>query len=570
MKDNLRTLAFLLIGGLAIWFFTQRNQHHPTPSLRNAAPPPTEVARAPEQTFHVRSPLTREPARSGFDAEVTTRSGGLRSLRLNGAQFAMRQAPADPRTGARGSDHRMNLASTWNEDLLTLRTELTVKRGEDSVVPPYQDFTGRQVSDQEVELTWSGNEVEIVRSYRSDRPFVMEVETRVTNRGAPVNVEARVPVYQWVLREDENGKFFQRPWQVAEGVCRHGTELYREGRDKLLERRPEDALGGAATFVALGNTYFELAVVPRGNAEARCRLFAEDRVAAPGQDPLGSVYGASIGWARASLATGETQRYQATVYLGPKEPDTLAAVTDDHRLTDTVNLGFFSFIARQLLRYLRFLHGIVGNWGAAIILLTVSIRVALLPLLAKSMKSMAMMAKLKPELDDINKRLADNQEAKTLATMELYRKHGVNPLSGCFPQLAQLPIWWALYTTLQTSVELFHAPFVGWWHDLSAPDPYYVLPLVLGAIMFAQQKLMPPQGMDPVQAKMMTYFFPIFLTGISLFLPSGLALYMLVNSCLGVLQQWYTKRQMDQYKTGTGTGGGAAIQVKTLTGDNRG
>jgi YidC/Oxa1 family membrane protein insertase len=568
MKDNLRTFVILLLGGLAFWFFTQRGSTRPTPSGRNVAPAPVETARPAEQTFHVRSPLTA--ARAGFDAEITTRSGGLRSVRLNGDQFRMRDAPADPRTGVRGADHRLNLASTWNEDLLSLRAELTVQRGEETVVPQYQDFTGRQVSDQEVELTWQGGEVEVVRTFRSDRPFTMDVETRVRNLGAPIAVEARVPVYQWVLREDENGKFFQRPWQVAEGTCRHGTELYREGRDKLLERRPDEALPGAATFAGLGNTYFELAVVPRGNAEARCRLFAEDRVAVAGQDPVGSVYGASIGWPRTTLATGETQRFQATVYLGPKEPEALARVTADGRLKDTVNLGFFSFIARQLLRFLRFLHGIVGNWGAAIMLLTLCIRVALLPLLAKSMKSMAMMAKLKPELDDINKRLADNQEAKTLATMELYRKHGVNPLSGCFPQLAQLPIWWALYTTLQTSVELFHAPFVFWLHDLSAPDRFYVLPLMLGAIMFAQQKLMPPQGMDPVQAKMMTYFFPIFLTGISLFLPSGLALYMLVNSCLGVLQQWYTKRQMDQYKSGTGTGGGEAIQVKTLTGDNRG
>ncbi len=565
MKDNLRTFAMLLLGGLAVWFFLGRDSHRPTPSLRNAAPPPTDVSRPAEQTFHVRSPFTA--ARSGFDAEVTTRSGGLRSVRLNGSQFGMHDAPADPRTGVRGPDHRMDLASTWNEDLLSLRTELTVKRGEETVVPPYVDFTGRQVGINEVELTWRGNDVEIVRNYRSDRPFTMNIETRVRNLGAPINVEARVPVYQWVLREDENGKFFQRPWQVAEGICRHGTELYREGRDKLLERRPEDALPGAASFVALGNTYFELAVVPQGSAEARCRLFAEDRVAAPGQDPLGSVYGASVGWPRVSVGTDQTERFQATVYLGPKEPETLASVTPDQRLKETVNLGFFSFIARQLLRFLRFLHSIVGNWGAAIMLLTLCIRVALLPLLAKSMKSMAMMAKLKPELDEINQRLADNQEAKTLATMELYRKNGVNPLSGCFPQLAQLPIWWALYTTLQTSVELFHAPFIFWWRDLSAPDPYYVLPLVLGVIMFLQQKLMPPQGMDPVQAKMMTYFFPIFLTGISLFLPSGLALYMLVNSCLGVLQQWYTKKQMDQYKGGTGTGGGSAIQVKTLTGD---
>ena len=311
-----------------------------------------------------------------------------------------------------------------------------------------------------------------------------------------------------------------------------------------------------------------MAIVPRGNDEARCRLYAEDRIAAAGEEPIGSVFGASIGWPRTTIATGETQRFEATVFLGPKEPEALAAVTDDHRLTDTVNLGFFSFIARQLLRFLRFLFSIVHNWGAAIMLLTLCIRVALLPLLARSMKSMAMMAKLKPELDDINKRLAENQEAKTLATMELYRKHGVNPISGCLPQLAQLPIWWALYTTLQTSVELFHAPFMLWWRDLSAPDPFYVLPLVLGAMMFLQQKLMPPQGMDPVQAKMMTYFFPIFLTGISLFLPAGLALYMLVNSCLGMLQQWYTKRQLDQLKSGggPGTGGGQAIQVKALSG----
>lgn len=567
MKDSLRTFAFLLLGGLAIWWFTSHNSHRPTPSLRNVPAAPGEATRPTEQTFHVRSPLNA--ARAGFDAEITTRSAGLRGLRLNGPQFVMPEAPPSAGAVRRDADRRMNLASTTNEDLLSLRTDVRVRRGSDSVVPAYQDYEGRQVNDHEVELTWRGNDVEVVRTFRSERPFTMEVETRVTNRGPDVTVEARVPVYQWVLRSDEEGKFFQRPWQVAEGMCHAGTKLEREGRDDLLKRRPEDALPGAATFAAIGNTYFAMAVVPRGNEEARCRMFAEDRIVSAGQDPIGSVFGASLGWSQATLRTGETQRYAATVYMGPKEPRALGAVTADERLKETVNLGFFSFIARQLMRFLTFLHGVVGNWGAAIILLTLCIRVALLPLLAKSMKSMAMMAKLKPELDDINKRLADNQEAKTLATMELYRKHGVNPLSGCLPQLAQLPIWWALYTTLQTSVELFHAPFALWLRDLSAPDPYFVLPLILGAIMFLQQKLMPPQGMDPVQAKMMTYFFPVFLTGISLFLPAGLALYMLVNSCLGILQQWYTKQQMDQYKTGTGTGGGDAIQVKSLTGASK-
>ena len=566
MKDSLRTILFLVLGGLAVWMFLGRTRTHAPPGGHTPIPAPPETGRAPEQTFHVRSPLNR--AQAGFDAAITTRSGGLRELRLVGPQFVMRTAPVDPRTGRPSADHRMNLASTWNESVLSLRSDLTVMRGDTTVVPMYQDFTGRQISDNEVELAWSGDGVELTRTYRSTRPYTLDVETRVVNRGAPLSVEARVPVYQWVLREDENGKMMQRPWQVAEGICRHGGELFREPRDKLLERRRTDDLSGAASFAAIGNTYFAMAIVPRGNDEARCRLYAEDRIAAAGEEPIGSVFGASIGWPRTTIATGETQRFEATVFLGPKEPEALAAVTDDHRLTDTVNLGFFSFIARQLLRFLRFLFSIVHNWGAAIMLLTLCIRVALLPLLARSMKSMAMMAKLKPELDDINTRLAENQEAKTLATMELYRKHGVNPISGCLPQLAQLPIWWALYTTLQTSVELFHAPFMLWWRDLSAPDPFYVLPLVLGAMMFLQQKLMPPQGMDPVQAKMMTYFFPIFLTGISLFLPAGLALYMLVNSCLGMLQQWYTKRQLDQLKSGggPGTGGGQAIQVKALSG----
>jgi YidC/Oxa1 family membrane protein insertase len=353
-------------------------------------------------------------------------------------------------------------------------------------------------------------------------------------------------------------------------MCHHGGELYREGRDNLLERRGDALFPGNARFVGVGNLYFVSALVPQGNAEVRCRLFAEDRPNS--ESAVGSVYAGALAWPRATLEQGGTETFAASAFFGPKDEAVLTRAIDDGRLKDTVNLGFFSFIARQLVRFLRFLHGITGNWGTAIILLTLTIRVALLPLLAKSMRSMAMMQKVKPELDEINKKFADNNEAKTLATMELYKKHGINPLSGCLPQLAQLPVWWALYTTLQTSVELFHAPFYGWIHDLSAPDPFYLLPLVLGGIMFVQQKLMPPQGMDPTQAKMMTYFFPIFLTGISLFLPAGLALYMLINSLLGILQQWYTKVQMDKMKTeGAGTGGGQAIVVRPIaSGGSRG
>ena len=552
-KDSLRFFLIAAIGAAVVYFaFIRKPDHSNVPPRRIESAPAAEN-RLPERTFQVLTPLSG--ARAGLDVKVTTRSGALRTIRLNGAQFTMPAPVADPGESRPGSDRRFQLASTDREESLPLRMKLNVRRGETAVTPEFMDFEGRQVSEREVELTWRGNDVEVVRSIRGEKPFALRVTTTVTNHGAPVTVEHQLPLYHWVTRDEEAGGFFRQSWQLSEGICRHGNELYREPRDKLLERTPDAVLPGPSRFVAIGNLYFTTALVPRAGGDANCRLSAEDR---PNPDnPTGSIYTGSLAWGRSELATGASRTFAATAYFGPKETSTLQAA--DPALVDTVNLGFFAFIARILMKVLRFFHDIVGNWGVAIILLTVCVRIALLPLLVRSMKSLAAMQKLKPEIDEINKRLGDNQEAKSLAMMELYRKHEVNPLSGCLPQVAQLPIWWALYTTLQTSVELFHAPFMLWWRDLSAPDPFYVLPLVLGALILLQQKLMPPQGMDPVQAKMMTYFMPIFLTVISLFLPAGLALYMMINSVLGILQQWYTKVQMDRHS-------GSAIVVRPAAG----
>src|SRR5262249_30669666 len=136
----------------------------------------------------------------------------------------------------------------------------------------------------------------------------------------------------------------------------------------------------------------------------------------------------------------------------------------------------------------------------------------------------------------LNAQFADDPQAKQMATMELWRKHGVNPLGGCLPQLVQMPIWFAMYTTLQTAVEMYHTRFL-WFTDLSAPDKIFVLPLVLGGFMIVQQKIVPQQGMDPVQQKMMMYMLPIVFTVMMLFLPAALGVYMLTNSALGIVQQ---------------------------------
>jgi YidC/Oxa1 family membrane protein insertase len=175
---------------------------------------------------------------------------------------------------------------------------------------------------------------------------------------------------------------------------------------------------------------------------------------------------------------------------------------------------------------------------------------------------MIKMRELKPEIDALNEKYKDDAQAKGLAQMELWRKHNVNPLKGCLPQMASMPVWFALYTTLQTAVELYNIPFL-WFPDLSSADPHYVLPFIIGTTSFFQQRLMPQQG-DPAQQKMMLYFMPAMFTVFMLFLPAGLGVYMFTNGVLGILQQqaveWHVRRSV---RPGGGPGSGD-IKVKVI------
>jgi YidC/Oxa1 family membrane protein insertase len=186
-------------------------------------------------------------------------------------------------------------------------------------------------------------------------------------------------------------------------------------------------------------------------------------------------------------------------------------------------------------------YGFVHNWGVAIILLTVLVKTLLYPLTVKSMQSMQEMRKLQPEVEKLKAKFGDDKEKMNQAVMQLYQQHKVNPLGGCLPLLLQMPLWLALYATLQTSVELYRQPFL-WIHDLTAMDPLYVLPLAMGISSFAMQKLS-PQPADNAQAKMLLYFMPVFFTFIMLKLPAGLTLYILVNNLLSIAQQQWLMRK---------------------------
>ena len=246
----------------------------------------------------------------------------------------------------------------------------------------------------------------------------------------------------------------------------------------------------------------------------------------------------------ANVAPGETVQVSAPLYAGPQEQRRLREAAPGFDLV--VDYGFLAIIAWPLFWLLEKFHALSGNWGVAIILLTVLIKIIFFPLSAASYRSMAKMKLVTPRLTKLREQYAHDRQKMNQAMMELYKTEKINPLGGCFPILVQIPVFIALYWVLLAAIELRHAPFVLWIKDLSALDPYYVLPILMTGTMVLQTK-MNPVPPDPVQAqvmKFMPYVFSIFF----FFFPAGLVLYWLVNNILSILQQWQIQRMFDRDK----------------------
>ena len=259
------------------------------------------------------------------------------------------------------------------------------------------------------------------------------------------------------------------------------------------------------------------------------------------------VFTALIGRTRIVGSQEMPATLTGSYFLGPKSADALSGMPNN--LEDALNYGFFHIIAKPLIQLLRFFYSFLGNYGYAIIALTIVIRLLMWPLSHKSFKSMDGMRKMQPVVQEIREKYKDDKEAMNRELMAAYKRYKVNPAGGCLPILLQLPIFIGLYQALLNSVELRHAVFIEtlpftnlpWLADLSAPDPFFITPLVMGASMIIQQKMTPAPG-DPTQAKIMM-FMPIIFTFLFLGFPSGLVLYWLVSNVLGIAQQWW---QMDR------------------------
>ncbi|MGE0625105.1 MAG: membrane protein insertase YidC [Pseudomonadales bacterium] len=243
-----------------------------------------------------------------------------------------------------------------------------------------------------------------------------------------------------------------------------------------------------------------------------------------------------------TVAAGATGTWSTRFYAGPKDQKRLETIAPNLNLT--VDYGFLWWLAVPLFQLLDWLHGFVDNWGLAIILLTVLVKLVLYPLSAASYRSMANMRRVAPQMKRLQERYADDRQKLSQEMMNLYKKEQVNPLGGCLPMLLPMPIFIALYWVLYESVELRQAPFIGWIHDLSVMDPYFILPLLMGGSMYLTQLMSPAVG-DPMQVRMMK-LMPIMFTVLFLFFPAGLVLYWLVNNVLGIAQQYYVMKQTEK------------------------
>jgi len=292
-------------------------------------------------------------------------------------------------------------------------------------------------------------------------------------------------------------------------------------------------------WVAMVQHYFISAWIPPADQQNNFSLRKLS-----GQD----VYLMGFTGEKITVPAGAYGEYKAQFYVGPKDQDKLEALAE--YLDLTVDYGFLWMLAKPIFAAMKYIHELVGNWGWSIILLTVCIKVLLYPLSAASLRSMAKMRSLQPKMESLKETYGDDRQKMSQELMALYKKEKVNPAGGCFPMLLQMPVFLSLYWVLLESVEIRHSPWIFWIQDLSAKDPYFILPLVMGASMLLMQK-MQPMPTDPTQAMVMKVM-PIAFTFFFMIFPSGLVLYWTVNNLLSMLQQWYVNRQLEVANSSSG------------------
>lgn len=382
-------------------------------------------------------------------------------------------------------------------------------------------------------FVWKSPEVEIVKTISlNENSYLADVNIEIKNRkGTALTGRTALLWGGAVMPKEQSGFFsFLKGPEDRDAIVFYFNGKVTRKTSAAGEKQEET---GTALWAGLENRYFIGTVIPR--------LAGNELSVLSGEKNLDSLKKGAVGlWDGIALPPFAVPAKDSTtnsfsVYAGPKDIDKLKAV--GVKLEESINYGWFTVIAIPILYLLKFFHGLIHNYGVAIILLTIFVKLLLHPINVKSLKSMKAMQTIQPKLKEIQQKYANDKQRINAETMQLFKSHKVNPMGGCLPMLLQLPIYIALYQVLWNSIELYHAPFFWFYRDLSAPDPYLVSPILLGIFMVAQQKLTPTTSTDPAQQKMMM-IMPVMFTLFMLFLPSGLVLYILVNTVMSVTQQY--------------------------------
>lgn len=533
--DTQRIIAFVVLSfSLLLLWENWQEYNNPKPAVTAAAPGvpagDSDVPAAPAQALKTKPDGQVEGGQSRrgerarvvtdlITAEIDANGGDIRSLLLT--HYRQDDDASQPLRLFEEGGNRDYFAQAGfiGGQLPTHKTVFRLAPGE------YRLQDGQ--NELQVVLSADVNGVRVERTYTFHRgSYVVDVATRIVNQGtAPVSGE---PYYQ-----------FLRHGQAPEGESAFlytytGPAIYTE-EGKFQKATFEDIAKGKQDHVkqardgwlALVQHHFFAAWLSPDPADTTERAFYTRSLG-------NGLYGAGVIKPKVAVNPGEEKTVSMRLYAGPQELEKIKTLAPGLDLV--VDYGWLKVLAYPIFLALSWLHKLVQNWGAAIILLTVLIKLAFYPLSAASYKSMAKMRKLAPRLQHLKERYGDDRQKLHEQMMKIYQEEKINPLGGCLPILIQIPVFIALYWALLGAVELRQAPFALWITDLSKPDPFYVLPIVMAITSYIQVKLSPASP-DPVQQKIMMAM-PLVFSVMFIFFPAGLVLYWLVNNVLSILQQW--------------------------------
>jgi YidC/Oxa1 family membrane protein insertase len=438
-------------------------------------------------------------------------------------------------TSLKEKDKPLLLMSSDQNNLYVNQSGLTGVDDQSIIFTPTEKAYSLSAGEKNLSVVLTGRSKEgllITKTYQFERDkYLFRLNESVKNNSSrPFNGSFYFQIQRKKVAGNKKSGVFRG--HVYEGASISSSEkrykkvTYKDMDSSNLSQNIQDG------WIAMQQRYFVNALIPQENQMMHyySRQYQND------------VYTIGVVSSEVTIAPSKTASFQIKSYIGPKIDSRLKAAAKGLDLT--INYGWLWIISDAIFWLMSKINLLVGNWGWTIVLITILIKILFYPLSAASFRSMGRMHQMQPRIQALKERFGDDKKALSQATMELYRKEKINPLGGCLPMLIQIPVFIALYYVLIESVQLRQAPFIFWIHDLSAKDPYYILPILMGGSMFLTQKLS-SVSIDPNQAKMMMVL-PVVFTVLFASFPSGLVLYWLVNNCVQGLQQWYVMRKIQK------------------------